>query len=227
VFKKMLYYSSLCSNRVKETRDHIGNGANPKSQKSRGNIKYQNFYYLFLLLFFSFITAPKSYSQTGLITVQGGGGVSYGGIGTKVTATWDSWIGVSGGIGYYKGTPLAQGTIKGESTSDYTYDLSKNNLSGLGFAIGLDFWFSCKTYMSVQFIRTGSYSGKYEYEKKMPAYGFNWTFFGGQVHVGKSGVFFDFAGNLALVTAKTKEYGNKHNGFIGGLSIGIGYIFAY
>jgi len=159
----------------------------------------------------------KSFSQDGL-ALQVGSGVGYAGLyGSKISLCL-GWVGFSGEIGQYHGPPLSFGSI------DNWGRLTSKNQTGLGFGIGIDFWYTDYTYTSLQYIRAGTY--KPENMAKITLEGINWSVFAGRIYFGNSSIFLDWGINLAFVFPENEEKESEVGGMIG-ISLGLGYSFDF
>jgi hypothetical protein len=142
-----------------------------------------------------------------------GGGVDYGGFGTKISVKPTPEIAISAGIGNYSGPPLAYGSI------DNYGRLTSSNLTGLGYSVGIDFfhswWSYSPFYTSIHYVRTGKYNGE------EPFSAINWCIVGGNFYFNNVPLFIHAGINLTFF-----GYEKEVGGMIG-VSVGIGYTFGF
>ena len=157
-----------------------------------------------LLSLFCFIVYSCCFAQS-YISLGAGSGVDYGGIGGKVSINPSTRFGLVGGLGKYIGPPLSFGKIDDDR-------LTKQNLSGLGYSVGWEF-FCC----ALHYINTGKYNG----EKSLQ--GINLRVFGGDSYFNSESIFRSMFINYALNI--TVLYDNEVRGAMIGVSLGLGKSF--
>ncbi len=160
------------------------------------------------------VIAASASAQDRLLTTHLGMGIDYGGYGAKVTFQGNSRFGLTAGLGYYSGPPLIGW---GGELDSGEIEFNSKNMRGLGYSIGVDFWWSGCIYSSLQFVGTGNY---YSHDgSHSPLSGLNWTVIGTQIGLGQ-GFFLDLSGNCAWPFTKTEMSAG-----ILGLSVGVGCMF--
>lgn len=210
----------------------VGFGVINKNENK--NFKKFNSMKKFIIVLLTSFLCSISFNAFAQVSLSGGIGTEYGGMGGKISYVFDTGndvgIGLTGSFGYNI-VPFGFGRLYHEyyaPNSSFRAKgerFSKRTIHGYGASAGILLDLDGAMYMSLQgtFLQEGRLQTNGE---KMPIFGINWTPLAGKIYLGNSSVFLDLGANISLLfwSSKYAPY-PSHLGLYLGANVGIGYTF--
>jgi hypothetical protein len=158
------------------------------------------------------------------VSGSAGYGLHYGGMGGRLSVGYNK-VGLSVAAGEFKGLPLALSLFPLKNMDDVNAEglkINKHNLSGTGFAAGVDLYLHPDMYMNFSYFEMGKLYGHTPYR------GFLYSS-GGHIPV-YAGFYIDLGLQIGLLTSKEIEIDGTKYGTMTellGVSAGLGYKYTF